>query len=452
MVFSPQLTYILTWQDLYLGPLYMLLLFVIVYFWRKKKYRDSPLKKYIFPALACRMVGCILLALLFNFYYGYGDTFSYYTGAHEIWNAFTVSPKAAWEMVLNHPKNYTSAALEFAEHSAYTGFSHSHYMMFKIAGVTGMLGFGSYLPIALIFSLLSFLGTWMIFLVFNEHFPAQRKFLAITTLFIPTIVVWTNGILKEPICMFALGLCFYTYNDLLKGRRPIRSILFFLFGALILINLKDYLLYMFLVGMVFWTYKSLIRQVPSSLLRTVIKSGVYALLMGAVLYFFFSEDNLVQNAFDSYFLKAENLQNVMVTVNFTESSGSGYTLPTNDFSSWGILQSLLLSINVSLFRPYVWECTNPLMFLSFFESFATTLFVLYLLFRAGPVRIYKSFSEPAMLFSLIFSLLMAALVGFISFNFGTLTRYKAPFEPFFYSMLVVIAFARISDHGVVSKK
>lgn len=443
MKFSPQLPYILTITDLYLTPLYILLIFFIVRKWKKRNYSDSPLRKYIYPALLCRMLGCIFLTLIFNFYYGYGDTFSYYTGAREIWEAFVKSPAIAWELIADHPRNYSSEALEFAGHSGYPGFASSYYSMFKISGVIGLLCFGSYLPIAMVFSLLSFWGTWMIFLVFNEAYPQLRKYTAITTLFIPSIIVWTNGILKEPICMFALGLCFYAFNNILKGRSVTKNFVFLILGSLILLNIKDYILYIFLTALCFWSYKSFINRITSRFFRVAIKGVIYLCFLIGLIYFFTNEDNQVQQSFTTYFAKAENLQNVMVTINKDFNSGSGYVLPTNDFSSWGILRSFFLSLNVAFFRPYLWECTNPLMLLNFLESFATTLFIIFLLFKAGVVKIFQNLKDPLLLFSLIFSVLMAALVGFISFNFGTLIRYKTPFEPFFYTMLVIIAFNKL---------
>ena len=75
-------------------------------------------KKYIYPALFCRLAGCIFLALVLNFYYGLGDTFSYFTGANEIWKAFVKSPAIAWEIISNHPKNYSPAGVDAADPAA----------------------------------------------------------------------------------------------------------------------------------------------------------------------------------------------------------------------------------------------------------------------------------------------------------------------------------------------
>ena len=437
MKFAGQLPYILTWNDLYLTPVYLLLLFLIVRKWRQR-YAGSPLKKYVYPAFLCRMFGCVFLALILNFYYGYGDTFSYYTGAHETWIAFIKSPKIAGEIIFNNAANYSSEALEFASHSAYPGYAGSYYVMFKIAGVIGLFCFGSYLPIALVFSLFSFWGTWMIFLVFNERYPHLRKYIAITTLFIPSLIIWTTGILKEPVCMFGLGLCFYTLNNILNGRRITSNLFLLVLGSFILLSVKDYIFYVFIASAVVWVYKAFIGHMASRIGKLMIKGIIYMIFLAALIYFFIDDKNIIQEAFTAYFTKAQNLQTVMTAINTDFNSGSGYVLPTNDLSGFGLITAFLLSVNVSLFRPYIWECVNPLMLLNFLESSATMLLVVILLFKAGLIKVYKCLKDPVLLFSLLFSLMMAALVGFVSFNFGTLIRYKTPFEPFFYSMLVVM--------------
>ena len=243
--------------------------------------------------------------------------------------------------------------------------------------------------------------------------------------------------------MFGLGLCFYTLNNILHGRRFIKSLILFLLGALLLVSVKDYIFYLFMTGAVVWIYKTFIGTITSSGIKLIIKGAVYLGLLILLIYALSGADTAVQVAYDSYVKKAENLQEVMTAINEDYNSGSGYTLPTNDLSGPGLLVNFFLSLNVTLFRPYIWECTNPLMLLSFLESFASMLLVIILLFKRGLRKIYRSLKDPLLLFCLIYSLTMAALVGFVSFNFGALVRYKSPFEPFFYTMLVIILFNKV---------
>ena len=48
-------------------------------------------------------------------------------------------------------------------------------------------------------------------------------------------------------------------------------------------------------------------------------------------------------------------------------------------------------------------------------------------------------TNPEVQFCLIFSLLFAFSVGFTSYNFGSLVRYKIPFMPFYYIALFILA-------------
>ena len=85
-----------------------------------------------------------------------------------------------------------------------------------------------------------------VLLVFEEEFPHLRKPIAVTTLFIPSVLIWTTGILKEPLCMFGLGICFYTLNNILKRRNVIKNIISLLVGSLLLLIIKNYIFYAFI--------------------------------------------------------------------------------------------------------------------------------------------------------------------------------------------------------------
>ena len=435
----PHLSDILTWADLYLTPLYILLAYFIVKHFQKKYYANTEFRKYIIPALMLRIGGCIFLTLLMQFYYHDGDTFSYFTGAHEIWQAFVKHPGVAFEMILNNPSNYSAEASEYAQHMGNSLVS-AHIAMFKISGVVGLLCFGQYLPIAIMFTLLSFFGSWLIFLVFVKKYPHLWKRLAITTLFIPSTIVWSTAILKEPLCMFGIGLCFYSLTNFLNRNISTRNVVFFLLGSWILFTIKDYLFYTFLAAAAVSAYFTFINNLRPLFLKYFIKLVMYVSIISVIIYFFNEPNNLIINEFGRYFTRADNLQNFMIQTS-NEYGGAAYTLPTSDFSSMGILKSFFLSLNVSLFRPYLWECNNALMIFNFLESFVTSVLVILVLFKLllGKIKIRNN---PLFIFCLVFTLLLAFMVGYISFNFGTLIRYKVPFQPFFYSALVILLSGR----------
>src|SRR6185369_14661236 len=95
-------------------------------------------------------------------------------------------------------------------------------------------------------------------------------------------------------------------------------------------------------------------------------------------------------------------------------AGSGYELGELDGSFSSMLRLAPQAINVSLFRPYLWEVKNPLMLLSAIEApifLSITLFIL--LKRKRPLL--RSLSNPIAVCCLAFSLSFAFAVGASSF-------------------------------------
>ena len=84
------------------------------------------------------------------------------------------------------------------------------------------------------------------------------------------------------------------------------------------------------------------------------------------------------------------------------------------------------AINVSLFRPYLWEVNNPLMLLSALESFFLLIFCIIVIVKCN-IKIWKFLLQPDILFTLLFSIPFAFAVGVSTFNFGTLVRSRDPY-------------------------
>ena len=437
MNFPAQLPYILSTSDIFLTPLYIIILFIIVKSLKKRYYSDSPLKVFIMPAFFIHVAGSIFFALLMQFYYGYGDTYGYFTGAHETWVAFLKNPRLAFELIFKARENFSQAAIDIAPYSSFTGFAQTLSSVIKMASVVSLFCFGSYLPISLVLGLFTFWGTWLIYVTINKYFPHLYKFTGIACLFIPSIIIWSSGISKEPLGMFALGLCFYSFDKILSREHVFKNLLYLLIGSLILYNTKSYILFTFAFAALIWAYRFFIIHVRNFALRLTLRIICFLCLLGFLSYVITVPDNFIQQSLVSNFTKGENLQELMTSINDKEG-GSGYALPPFTSSIGGFFESFLLSINVTLFRPYIWECSNVLMIMSFAESFATFLLVVVTLIKAGIKKTLQYCQMPIMLFMLVFSLVLAAVVGFTSFNFGTLTRYKIPLLPFVFLFFAII--------------
>ena len=118
-------------------------------------------------------------------------------------------------------------------------------------------------------------------------------------------------------------------------------------------------------------------------------------------------------------------------------AGSGYVLDIPSWTPTGMLRAAPSAINVSLFRPYLWEVRNPLMLISSLESTFMLLFTLYLVAKNFR-QFFRVLGDHNVLFCLAFSIPFAFAVGISTFNFGTLTRYRILAFPFYLIALVIM--------------
>ena len=142
-----------------------------------------------------------------------------------------------------------------------------------------------------------------------------------------------------------------------------------------------------------------------------------------------------------------SLENVATTSKNTSTyiywisgdEGSAYSL--GDFSPTigGMLSKFPLAVNVTLFRPYLWEAKKIIVLLSSLEAILILFITLKVLFIVGPTKAWKTISDdPTIQFCLIFSLIFAFAVGISSYNFGALSRYKIPCLPFYVLAVLLV--------------
>jgi hypothetical protein len=86
------------------------------------------------------------------------------------------------------------------------------------------------------------------------------------------------------------------------------------------------------------------------------------------------------------------------------------------------------------------------------EGVFTFYLTIRLLFKSGFLNFFKMIAaNPEVQFCLVFSIIFAFAVGFTSFNFGALARYKIPFMPFYYMALFILGDVQKKKEKIVVK-
>ncbi len=79
--------------------------------------------------------------------------------------------------------------------------------------------FNTYTVIGLFFALISFGGMWAMYITFLRIYPLAYKKLAIAVFFLPSVFFWGSGLMKDSLCIGALGWVFYGFYHVFIVRK-----------------------------------------------------------------------------------------------------------------------------------------------------------------------------------------------------------------------------------------
>lgn len=434
------ISYQLTPYDLVLFPVY----FAAIYFfgnrYRQRLRPDPLLYKYYGNALITKLTSSFIFCLVYMYYYDGGDTSGYYHWCNQ-WFAYLRKDAG---MALSYILFDDEAS--FYRFFSSSDFRNYHYLMkygsnedffIRIASIVNLFGLNSFVCTSLLFGYLSFLGTWRLFMVFYDMYPQLRKQLALATLFIPSVVFWGSGLMKDTLTL--MGLCWLTYSlyfGLVKRQNVVINVVWGFIMAAMTAKLKGYIILAFVPAAGYWAINMYKDKINSPVIRFI--SGPFFIFIAGVLVLGLMRligDSLGKYSLDKLEQTAEGYQSW-----HQETGGMTYTIyGAGDFSAIGLLKTFPQGVNVTLFRPYLWEARSIFNLIAALESAYLLYFTMTILWRTKVVRLPAAIAlDTNILFCLMFSIILAFAVGITSFNFGALVRYKIPVMPFYAIALILI--------------
>lgn len=422
-------------RDFIVTPIVIFLVFAGAYFVRPRV-TDSTIRKYFLPALAMKIIGALAVGFIYQFYYWGGDTYNFHThGSRHIWEAFMDSPEKGLGLLFSG-----------GEHGLYYEYSSkipfftdpASFFIIRLSAVFDLLTFSSYSATAVCFSVVSFVGMWMFFLTFYRKYPQIHWQLALAVFFIPSVFFWGSGLLKDTLMIGCLGiLTFETDRLFFRKRFSILHVLLLIVSVVCIFSVKKFILQAFVPAALLWIYMGNLNKISSLVLRVLLFPVLIAISILSTYYSFVKIGEGDRRYAVENIAKTAQITAYDIRFYTGRDAGSGYTLGELDGSFTSMLKLAPLAINVSLFRPYLWEVKNPLMLLSGLESLTFFILTMTLIFKYR-LDVARAFRNPDVSFSFVFALIFAFAVGVSSFNFGTLSRYKIPLLPFYAVALALI--------------
>ncbi|WP_370089548.1 hypothetical protein [Ekhidna sp.] len=424
-------------KDLIITPIYLVLFTMIAYFVRPYV-TNAATSKFFLPALWVRFIGAILLGVLYQFYYGGGDTFNYWQhGSRWIYLAFQDDPAIGLNLLLdNGGDRALDRSYEYSSKIWYYRDVHS-YLIVRIAAIFDLLTFHTYSASALFFACFSFSGLWAMYSAIQEKYPSSTERLTLAILFVPSVIFWGSGILKDTITLGALGWATWALMRMIcnRKRRLLEAVV--LISALYIIySIKLYILICYLPMVAIWLFFESAGRLRSWKLK-ILAMPFLLLVFGGV---GFLALRVTSGESEKYALDnlAERARITAYDIRYGWGArlggDGGYDIGIPDGSISGMFRLMPAAVNVSLFRPYLWEVKNPLMLLAALEGLIFLLLTVRFVFKKRVIK--RVFSEPFLIFCLGFAVLFAFAIGVSTANFGTLIRYKIPMIPFIAILLL----------------
>jgi len=426
--------------DFLLLPVYVFLFYWIIII-RAKKMESADQRKYFNTAFLLHISGSFLYCLVIQYYYGYGDSFGFYMGSNFLRKTIHLDGNPLNTITMTGDdflKRYTLGG--FGDLELPTGIqSASNLVIMKVSALLSYISFNSYVVISLFFGLFAFAGAWRLFSVFSEILEKRsEKILAYSILYMPSICFWGSGLMKDSLCLGFVGFIVHgVYKLFVRKEISIREIILTVVCFYLLFLVKSYIASVLAVSCVL----AYVLQVLIKSKGNIIKlSLVIVILLVSAAFVAISASSNMESIIEESKSQIEVFKGSYANAsNDDERSVASFTTSDFDFSLSGLILRSPMAIFTTLFRPFLWETRKPIMFFSALESFLTLLATIYILLKCRVVRFFRYLvSDPFIFFAFIFVILLAAIVGFTTFNFGTLVRYRLPVLPFYYFLLLSI--------------
>jgi hypothetical protein len=423
-----------------LGPVYIFIIYQLALGFQKSKIKAEPYYKYFANGILAKMLGGVFLCLIYTQYYQGGDTTAYHQSSVSLYNMMFKSFKTYFSLFIigENPAYY------YLWFDSKTGFPEywrdiQSWQVVRYTNIFESLGLRCYILSTILLAATAYTGIWRLFKLFMHYYPHLHKQLSLAILFVPSVLFWGSGILKDTYTLTCA--CWFTYcfhNVFILRKKVLQYSIIGGIAAIIIVKIKPYILLGLLPGAMIWFISSRLKRIKSPFLKFMVGPFLVVFSLGIASLGIRS----LQSSLGNYSSLDKVLDKAVVTqkdLKADYNKGNSFDIGEFDASLSGVIKKFPIATFAGLFRPTIIDVRNPVMLLAAIENSIMLYLLLISLYRSGPRKIIRILrNEPLVLFSIVFSIFFAFSVGLTTSNFGALVRYKIPAVPFFASSLLII--------------
>jgi hypothetical protein len=398
----------------------------------------NPLKRYLIPALSLKIFGSIAAGLVYQYYYGGGDTMNFYACGSYVSTLFFDNFSDFLGLLNFDPVGADPSLLQY-DFLYFIDDPHT-WTVVRIVAVLDIISLDSYMLISLYFSLFSLYASWKFFTLLCQIYPHPelRPKFAYCIFFIPSVVFWGSGIFKDTLTMS--GLYLFTVSAfyiIVKRQIKVSGFLWLGIGLYLMISIRLFFLIVLLPCIALWFFAEYRDKITK--IKWIKNVSFPLLMLLSIVFITYGLSMVLQGTGELSSGVLEDRAEIFQAYHGS-LGGSSYDLGITDYSDASLIKAIPAGINVTFFRPYLWEAHNLVQMIAALQSLYFLYYTLRTILRCRFSIFQLLAIDPLILFSLTFSLLYGFVAGFTSYNFGALDRYKIPALPFYMITLILVNF------------
>ncbi len=363
------------------------------------------------------------------------DIFKYFDDSEYLYNALFTEPSDFFKMLFSYDNNNDYFFSEYYskmnnwDRSYDSNIYNDSHTIIRLNAVLRIFSFGVFHVHTLFFCFLTMIGLTALYRTVKDFFTRKKGALIGAIYFVPSVLFWSSGVLKESILLLGLGLLMFSLDKLMKQKFSFNSVLLLLFSFALLFYIKFYVLIAFI--------PCILAYIIVQVWQPKIKSLVYGSMLAMSTLFAFNAEKIPPHI---------NFVEVLVRKQMDfkrliryQNAGSKFELTDITPSFLGIAKVVPEALANCFIRPLPWRANNILYYPAIFEN----LLVLFLIGLSIVHWIRKKVQVPEeirnlLLFSVFFTLILFVIIGLTTPVAGALVRYKVPALPFLFIALIAL--------------
>lgn len=375
-----------------------------------------------------------LLTLIYKYYYNsdsYSDAYAFYYDGIKIFNSIYTNPLDYLRLVTGigsdakHLEQFYSTC-EYWDKAFNYNLYNDNRILIRFNAVISLFSFGYYHVHTLFMTFLSFIGLTAIYKTFIPFLKNKKTELLICVFLIPSVLLWTSGVLKESLVLFAFGIFIYAFFKLLSEKIRLMNLILIYFGIFFLLFSKFYYLLAALPGL--FTIFFLIKRNVKKVIPVFIIVHVCFFILLYLSKYLIPEFNFLE-------IITQKQNDFINMVQATGNTGSFINIPIMHPTIFSLIKNSIPAFLNTLCRPFFPDIRSIIMIPSVIENIVIMLAIIFAFIYSE----WKTIVNKGVLFSLLsFVTILFVLFGLITPVLGSLVRYRTPVLPFLFIALLMI--------------